>query len=193
MKSAPRLTAEETKQLLIDAVIRLVASRSVADISVRDIAYEAGVNHGLIHRHFGSKEALVREAVRRTNEALYEQMPSAVHTLWTLEMLVKRPELARIVARCCLDGPQDVLQLATPKPDELDKYVVPIRAAMERLGFGGGMDPYVLNAAGLAMLLGWIVFRPLFDAGWKLPADADEQMRLLAIWLDAVTEGPQQP
>jgi TetR/AcrR family transcriptional regulator, repressor for neighboring sulfatase len=189
VKSAPRLTAEETKQLLIDAVIRLVDRRSVSDISVRDIAAEAGVNHGLVHRHFGSKEALVREAVARTNEALYAEMPSSIHSHWTFELFRRRPELARILARCCLDGPRDVLSLAVPKSEDLDEYVVPIRRALEKVGFGGAIDPYVLNAAGLAALLGWVVFRPLFEAGWKLPPDADDQMARLAMWLDTVTEG----
>ena len=37
----------------------LFAERGPAATSIRDVAKRAAVNHGLIHRHFGSKERLV--------------------------------------------------------------------------------------------------------------------------------------
>jgi AcrR family transcriptional regulator len=184
---------ESTKDALIRAAIRLLARRSAADISVRDIATAARVNHGLVHRHFGSKDALVREAVRRTSALVRGSQPEGGLTAWSFELLRERPEIARVAARCCLDGPRDLLALAAPSPEFLDSCVAPVRTALERLGLTGIVDPHVANAAGLAAILGWVVFRPLFDAGYRLPPDADERLAEIARLLDALVGGGPLP
>ena len=46
---------------LVDATGQLILERGVT-MSVRDIARRAGVNHGLVHTYFGSKEALLSAA-----------------------------------------------------------------------------------------------------------------------------------
>jgi AcrR family transcriptional regulator len=46
---------------LVDATGQLILERGVT-MSVRDIARRAGVNHGLVHTYFGSKEALLAAA-----------------------------------------------------------------------------------------------------------------------------------
>jgi AcrR family transcriptional regulator len=178
--------AVATREALRAAVIRLLARRSLGEISVRDIAAEAGVNHGLVHRHFGSKEALVREAVYDANERIARDHPQFGATRWTVGLLRERPEIARVLARVCLDGPRDLLALAAPPPEALEAYVQPIREGLGRLGIE--LDPYVVNAAGCAALLGWAVFRPLFRAGWGLPPDADEHFADIATLLDALAE-----
>jgi TetR/AcrR family transcriptional regulator, repressor for neighboring sulfatase len=179
-----RSRADETREALIAAVIRLLDGRSVADVSVKQIAAEAGVNHGLVHRYFGSKDGLVREAVARTNAAVYRGAPAEGHTAWCHQLLRERPEIARILARCCLDGPLDVLALAAPPPEQLEEYVASTRRALTGLGLEGQIDAHVLNALGLATLLGWVVFRPLLDAGFALPPDADEHVARLAALVD---------
>ena len=66
--STPPHGQRETVAALIDAAIALLAERGPAAVSVRDIATRAGVNHGLVHRHFGSKQALVRAKQQRMRE-----------------------------------------------------------------------------------------------------------------------------
>jgi AcrR family transcriptional regulator len=153
---------------------------------VRDIAEKAGVNHGLIHRYFGSKEALVRAAVKRTSAAVNAERPTPPEMAWTLRLFRERPELARIVARCCLDGPTDVLKYAGTEPAVRREIHATIRAALERTGLGAAIDPRVLNALGVAALLGWVVFRPLLDAAFDLPKDADARMARVAALVDRV-------
>jgi AcrR family transcriptional regulator len=45
---------------LIEAAGGLFAERGPARVSVREVAAAAGVNHGLVHHYFGSKDALLR-------------------------------------------------------------------------------------------------------------------------------------
>jgi len=187
-KPRERMTAADTREALIHAVMALMDQRSVPDISIKEIARWAGVNHGLVHRYFGSKEALVRAAVQRA-AAMVNDANTEHSTTWSAGLLRQHPELARIVARVCLDGPRDLLDLAAPPEELLERFVSPARAAIARVGLEGVIDPYVANAAGVSALLGWIVFRPLFRTRYRLPADADDQFHALAAMVDAALAG----
>jgi AcrR family transcriptional regulator len=57
--SAPR-GREDVREALIAAASELFAQRGPAAVGVREIARYAQVNHGLIHRHFGSKHGLLQ-------------------------------------------------------------------------------------------------------------------------------------
>jgi AcrR family transcriptional regulator len=59
-RSAP---GQGTREKLIDAAFRAVARDGLADTNVKSIAAEAGVNPGLLHYHFASKDALLEAAV----------------------------------------------------------------------------------------------------------------------------------
>ena len=49
----------EVVAAVLETAADLFAERGPAATSIRDIAARSRVNHGLIHRHFGSKDALV--------------------------------------------------------------------------------------------------------------------------------------
>ena len=57
--SVPR-GAEAVRTSLVAAASELFASRGPSRVSVREVARSAGVNHGLVHHYFGSKDALLR-------------------------------------------------------------------------------------------------------------------------------------
>ncbi len=50
------------RQAIIEAAIRLMEERPPSSISGRELADEAGVNYGLVHYYFGSREAAFRAA-----------------------------------------------------------------------------------------------------------------------------------
>jgi TetR/AcrR family transcriptional regulator, repressor for neighboring sulfatase len=56
-------TASSTRDSLLGAAVELFAEHGPASVSIRDVARHAGVNHGLVHRHFGSKDDLLAEAI----------------------------------------------------------------------------------------------------------------------------------
>lgn len=52
-------TPEDAAGAILLAAMELMGSKGPAKVSLRDIASRAGVNYGLIHRHFGTKDSLL--------------------------------------------------------------------------------------------------------------------------------------
>lgn len=67
---------EAVRKSLIEAAVQLMAMRSPRQISGRELAKHAGVNYGLIHHYFGSKDAVFAEAVAVATEEMGERWDS---------------------------------------------------------------------------------------------------------------------
>jgi AcrR family transcriptional regulator len=52
------------RRQILDAAVALIAEIGWGEITTRKVAERAGVNNALIHYYFGSKDALLREAIR---------------------------------------------------------------------------------------------------------------------------------
>lgn len=61
---------DAVRRSLIEAAVQLMAMRSPRQISGRELAKHAGVNYGLIHHYFGSKDAVFAEAVSVATEKM---------------------------------------------------------------------------------------------------------------------------
>lgn len=59
-----RLPHGTGREALLAAAVRAVAREGPDGLSYRAVAREAGVTHGLVHYHFGSREKLVAEAYK---------------------------------------------------------------------------------------------------------------------------------
>ena len=57
---------------VLESAADLFAERGPAATSIRDIAARSSVNHGLIHRHFGSKDGLVGAVLDHLGQHLAE-------------------------------------------------------------------------------------------------------------------------
>lgn len=91
----------QVRRALLDATIDLIVSRGT-DISVRTIAEEAGVNHGLIHTYFGSKRALISAAFDEVNRRAAEDLRDDGFPIPDLANR-RGGELARAIARIRLE------------------------------------------------------------------------------------------
>ncbi|MBC7306970.1 MAG: TetR family transcriptional regulator C-terminal domain-containing protein [Dietzia sp.] len=60
--SGARKSAEDRREELVRAAIALVARKGFAAVTLRDVAAEVGVAHGLIRHYFPSREALLATA-----------------------------------------------------------------------------------------------------------------------------------
>ena len=56
------------REALLDAAITVVAQRGLRYLTYRSVAAEAGVTHGLVAHHFGSRDALLLAALRHSVE-----------------------------------------------------------------------------------------------------------------------------
>ncbi|HMR76762.1 MAG TPA: TetR family transcriptional regulator [Polyangiaceae bacterium] len=64
----------DARRQLLSATITVLAKCGPAEASIKRIAEEAGVNHGLVHHYFGSKQRLLIEALDALDESLTEQV-----------------------------------------------------------------------------------------------------------------------
>ena len=150
---------EEVIAALIEAAAERFASDGIGAVSVRQIAEAAGVNHGLVHRHFGSKD----ELARRVGAYFDERMRQAVGEPQSLAEAVRRaalasrrdPRLWRYIARLILEGETEAM------PRGPGNYLRSLAELAERDQASGllttGMDAkeliFIIAALGLGMEL----------------------------------------
>lgn len=105
---SPGAPAEpDARERLITAGYRVLAERGYAATTVKEVAREAGVNQGLVHYYFGSKDALllaiakearqqyIRELKRLRQETPREQLAAAGFA-WGEKLLKETPEQFRV-------------------------------------------------------------------------------------------------
>ncbi|MFG2123028.1 TetR/AcrR family transcriptional regulator [Streptomyces sp. NPDC048710] len=61
--SRKRLGYGEGREALLRAAVRVVGRRGLRHLTYRAVAEEAGVTHGLVVHHFGSRDALIEESL----------------------------------------------------------------------------------------------------------------------------------
>jgi TetR/AcrR family transcriptional regulator, regulator of biofilm formation and stress response len=54
----------EGREALLAAAVRVVATKGLRHLTYRAVAQEAGVTHGLVTHHFGSRDALIESALQ---------------------------------------------------------------------------------------------------------------------------------
>lgn len=161
---------DEVMTSLMDAARDLFAQRGPASVSVRDIAERARVNHGLIYRHFGTKEGLLkavmhREALAFSTAAGDPKDPvSSVQRLF--EENIRRERFIRILAFALLSGTK--VEDLYSEEGALGILLAGVRE--QRPGQSqptpiSGIDPRTSVAAASAFMKGWLLFEP-----WVLQA-----------------------
>lgn len=68
-----RLTPDERRSQLLDLGVRLLASRSLEELSIDVLAEEAGISRGLLYHYFGGKQGFYTAVVQRAADDLYAQ------------------------------------------------------------------------------------------------------------------------
>jgi AcrR family transcriptional regulator len=68
-----RLSPEQRREQLLDLGVRLLAHRSLDELSIDLLAEEAGISRGLLYHYFGSKQAVHEAVVRHAADDLIAQ------------------------------------------------------------------------------------------------------------------------
>ena len=75
-----RLTAEERRELILDAALEVFAARGYHGSSIDEIANAAGVSKALIYEHFPSKRDLHVSLLERHVQEIFERLAEAAAT-----------------------------------------------------------------------------------------------------------------
>ena len=76
-RSAGHSPVDRRRERILGVAERLFAERGFYNVSVRDIAAEAGVTHPLIYYHWGSKERLLAATVARSQGRVRARLEAA--------------------------------------------------------------------------------------------------------------------
>jgi TetR/AcrR family transcriptional regulator, repressor for neighboring sulfatase len=93
---------------VLEAAVELLAEFGPRTLSVRQIAERAGVNHALVHRHFGTKDEIVRRALEAQSADVARDIRAragdgGLDVVHTLEVLAEHPAYWTTLARVVLD------------------------------------------------------------------------------------------
>ena len=172
----------DKRRLILDAAVRVFASKGYHTSRVGDIAEEAGVAHGLLYHYFPSKEQVLQTVFREnwgelldafarieaSDATPLEQLGSIAKTL--LRAWRDRPDLVRVMVREVARSPQLQGQV-----EEIGAGFRVIQRVIERGqadgSFRDDLDP---------RLASWIFYGGLEEilTGWVLAQlpDGDEEV-----------------
>ena len=158
---------EEVAAAILEAATDLFAERGPAATSIRDIAARSKVNHGLVFRHFGTKEQLVGAVLDHlgmTTTALLQSDPSEAEA----ERATDRH--MRVMARTLLDGyPAGKLQSRFPGASQLLDDIRP--------GHDNDRSARLAVANAFALQLGWRLFAPFIRSAAGVDDLTDAELK----------------
>ncbi|HUO40664.1 MAG TPA: helix-turn-helix domain-containing protein [Mycobacterium sp.] len=158
---------DEVVAAILDSAATLFAERGPAAASIREIAARARVNHGLVFRHFGTKEDLIA--------AVLDHLASQHAELIDADAPVEQIQAAsdrqlRVIARALLDGfPVGQLQTSFPGAARLLDAI--------RAQHRSGQAASLAAANAIALQVGWQLFEPFLRSATGLQDLTETELR----------------
>ncbi|MFI5609043.1 TetR/AcrR family transcriptional regulator [Amycolatopsis sp. NPDC051903] len=189
-----RRSRQETEHDLLDAALRLLRRDGVlAGINLREVAKEAGVNHGQIYQYFGTRQTLLRAAIAHLVE--HDFLDRDSH--WDQPFVERR----RAMWRAALSKPDVVrLEALLALDDDPGFDLFPdlprTRAALHRDTEDGSLPPdadgLVMHAMTASTYLGYCIFRDAIARALDIsPEDLDRRSQpVFDQMLSALTQAP---
>jgi TetR/AcrR family transcriptional regulator, repressor for neighboring sulfatase len=158
---------EAVAAAILEAATDLFAERGPAATSIRDIAARSKVNHGLVFRHFGTKDQLVGAVLDHLGMTTTDMRRNGASKT---ELYHAGDRHMRVLARALLDGyPVGKLQTQFPGMSEL------LDAIRPRHNDDRSARLAVANAA--ALQFGWRLFEPFLRASTGLDELSEDELR----------------
>ena len=188
-----RGTREETENEVLDAVLRVLQRNGVlAGITLREVANEAGVNHGQIYEYFGTRQTLLRAAINRLVErdrpdpSSHWDQPFGERRRDMWRRMLEHPDFVKLEALLALDGDPELCVF--PALEQT-------RVALDRDRRTGALPPdadaEVMHAMTAATYMGYGIFREVIarDLGIS-PTELDRRAEAVYDqFLDALQRG----
>lgn len=154
---------------IVEAGRTLFSKKGYAAVGVREIAAYAGVNHGLVHRHFGSKDEVLR--------AVLQGMFTDIGTLAQTQLDPSNPRFISELFPLAAKRKQDWAILMRAVLDGFDfkaaGYEFPVTSAVVAhvAAKRGKADRETLERAGaiIAGGIGWLLLEPYLASVLGLP------------------------
>ncbi|MGN6696502.1 MAG: TetR/AcrR family transcriptional regulator [Aquihabitans sp.] len=157
----PYRKGEVVREEILQAADELLAERGPFEVSVRDIAERAGVQHSVVHRHFETKDGLFAEVVKRTTARYAEAItdvddPAAGFVAGMTYMADHRAGFTALVRTVASSAVRDDITRFPGFALHLERLApgAPDRGPVAD-GDGEAVDPRVLGAALMALTSGW--------------------------------------
>jgi len=169
---------EEVADALIKSAAELVSKRGFAAVSVREIAAHANVNHGLVHKYFGSKANLIRTALDRLAADFRKTAGQPVDfrdALRRSEMALREhEEYSSLLLRVMIDG--DELTTVQSNFDFLENLIRLVTKEQKNGSMTSQIDARMIVAGIIALGYGLQVFAPYLLPATKLDKKSREKM-----------------
>jgi AcrR family transcriptional regulator len=178
-----RESSEVVKDRILEVAGRLFALHGIKDVTIRKIAEEAGINHALVIRYFGSKAELVTEILRREISALTYQRPGKPGQSFGLEFLRRilletlttHKNTMKLIVRSALDGlsPESYVDQNSERvANKLAKWIESQQAGSSNLP-----DPKVMSLVINAAMFSLVTNAPWLLSSVGLPPDDFEKQK----------------
>jgi TetR/AcrR family transcriptional regulator, repressor for neighboring sulfatase len=183
----------EILDAVLDAAEQLFATAGPFDVSLRAIAQAAGVNYGLVHRHFGTKDALFERLLQRYADRWAERLRELDYQGALDELLGADPETGayvRLLAWTLLSDRE------TPQSDAHRRYATldqlpPLAAASEpESGIEARKEA---TAAALAFAFGWRFFNPFIRDALHMEPDSGDLQAAMHGYLHRLSTDLPEP
>lgn len=153
-----------TERRVLDATMRLLARDGVlAGLNLREVADEAGVNRGLLYQRYGTRQGLLRAAIRDAGwsaKPVFHEgrlKPFARRRQAVFESALESIDTLRLLALLALDAhePLEVFPMLDRTREDLHRDVAEGNLAED-------VDPIAAHVMTAATYLGYAVFREHF-------------------------------
>ena len=165
--AAKPIGKDEVRAAVLHAASELFADKGPTATSIREVATRAGVNHGLLHRHFGSKRQLLAATLQHLADfaALLRASGAAQADIEAASDLQ-----ARVMVRSALDGfPVEELQQRFPG---MEAFLEQVQQA-----HSDDRTSRLLAAHGMALHIGWGLMGPTLRVAFGLQDLDDTAIR----------------
>src|SRR4051794_23476832 len=178
------MAAEDKRQQILDAAVRVFAAQGFEATRVGDIAKDAGVAYGLVYHYYGSKDAVLEAGFRGAWGGLLTAIQTAV------DSDISPPEqlalVVKIVLRSWRDDPDLVRLLVkevtrsphiTDELDEIGRAFAGLQGVIER-----GQANGTLRTDVDARMAAWMLYGALDEilTGWVLGQLPDDPSAVAA-------------
>jgi AcrR family transcriptional regulator len=183
-----RGTREQTEEALLAAALRVLErDRPLAGVNLREVADEAGVNHGQIYQYFGTRQELLRAAIRQKvrssslERSQHWQLPWARRKRRMWHWALEQREVIRLFALLALDDQEvDIF------PD-LELTLEALERDRQTGALPADSDAVVIHAMASIVYYAYAIFRTAIAR--RLEVTEDELDRRAAAVYDLMLEG----